>query len=197
MPTKLEAVFLDRDGTLIENRHYLASPDGVALLPGVREAIATIRDRGAKLFLFTNQSGVGRGYFTMADVDAVNRRMVELLELGPDLFTAVCVAPERPDEPVAYRKPSPRFIVEMLAEHHIAAGAAWMVGDSPVDWQAGLSAGVRVAALAGPAATAADADNLLHAPGVTPFASLIDWARSLEPDACSQGRDVSGRTSTG
>jgi D-glycero-D-manno-heptose 1,7-bisphosphate phosphatase len=176
---KLEAVFLDRDGTLIENRHYLASPDGVALLPGVREAIAAVRNRGAKLFLFTNQSGVGRGYFTLADVEAVNRRMIDLLGLGADLFTAVCIAPERPDEPVAYRKPSPRFIQEMLAEHRIAAEAAWMVGDSPVDWQAGLAAGVRVAALVGQAATVAEAEGLLQSPGVTPFASLLNWARSL------------------
>ncbi len=62
-----QAVFLDRDGTLIENRHYLASPEGVAVLPGVREGLARVRAAGAKLFLFTNQSGVGRGMFTLAD----------------------------------------------------------------------------------------------------------------------------------
>ncbi len=179
MPTDLQAVFLDRDGTLIENRHYLAAPAGVALLPGVREAITVVRDHGAKLFLFTNQSGVGRGYFTLADVDAVNARMIEMLGLGMDLFTAVCVAPERPDEPAAYRKPSPRFIREMLAAYDIPAQAAWMVGDSPADWQAGLNAGVRVAALVGAGAKDSVAENLLQDPGVTPFASLLDWARSL------------------
>ena len=88
MATNLQAIFLDRDGTLIENKHYLGSPDGVVLLPGVREALARARDNGIKLFLFTNQSGVGRGYFTMADVEAVNRRMIEMLGLGDDLFTA-------------------------------------------------------------------------------------------------------------
>lgn len=179
MARNLQAVFLDRDGTLIENRHFLASPDGVALLPGVREALAVIRDQGAKLFLFTNQSGVGRGYFTLADVDAVNRRMIEMLEFGADLFTAVCVAPERPDEPVAYRKPSPRFIQEMLAAHEIAADAAWMVGDSPSDWQAGLNAGVRVAAIVGAAPAGPEAEGLLAHAEVTPFASLIEWARTL------------------
>lgn len=179
MAQNLRAVFLDRDGTLIENRHYLASPAGVALLPGVREAVATLRGRGTKLFLFTNQSGVGRGYFTLADVEAVNHRMIEMLELGADLFAAVCVAPERPDEPVAYRKPSPRFIQEMLAAHKIEADAAWMVGDSPSDWQAGLNAGVRVAAIVGADPVGSEAENLLRDPGVTPFASLLDWTRSL------------------
>lgn len=87
-------IFLDRDGTLIENRHYLSSPEGVALLPGVCEALARVREAGAKLFLFTNQSGVGRGYFTLADVEGVNRRMIEMLGLGDDLFAGICIAPE-------------------------------------------------------------------------------------------------------
>ncbi|MCE9629982.1 MAG: HAD-IIIA family hydrolase [Planctomycetia bacterium] len=142
-----QAVFLDRDGTLIENRHYLASPEGVALLPGVREALARVRDAGAKLFLFTNQSGVGRGMFTLADVEAVNRRMIDALELGDDLFAGVCIAPERPDEPPVYRKPSPRFIHEMLAAHAIVAETAWMVGDAPTDWEAGINAGIHSAAI--------------------------------------------------
>lgn len=175
---KPQAVFLDRDGTLIENRHYLASPDGVALLPGVRQALATIRELGARLFLFTNQSGVGRGYFTLADVEAVNRRMLELLDLGTDVFSGVCVAPERPDEPGGYRKPSPRYIVEMLSRHGIGADAAWMVGDSPVDWQAGLNAGVHVAALVSGPVDAAAA-RWLHMPGVRSFTCLPDWTRSL------------------
>ena len=180
MPTNVKAVFLDRDGTLIENRHYLASPDGVVLLPGVREAIRTIRDGGAKLFLFTNQSGVGRGYFTLADVDAVHRRMIELLDLAGNPFTAVCVAPERPDEPACYRKPSPRFIAEMLAEHGISADAAWMVGDSPSDWQAGVNAGVRVAAVVGQMPVDAESIRLLRDPTVACFSSLLQWARWLQ-----------------
>lgn len=81
-----QGIFLDRDGTLIENLHYLASPEGVALLPGVREALARARAAGAKLFLFTNQSGIGRGYFTLTDVEAVNRRMIEMLDLGDEAF---------------------------------------------------------------------------------------------------------------
>ena len=128
--TSPRAIFLDRDGTLIENRHYLAAPEGVAVLPGVREGLRLARERGAKLFLFTNQSGVGRGLFALTDVEAVNGRMLELLGLGSNLFTAICIAPERPDEPPAYRKPSPRFIQETLALHGIDCDAAWMLGDS-------------------------------------------------------------------
>ena len=170
-----QAVFLDRDGTLIENRHYLASPEGVAVLAGVREGLELARGRGAKLFLFTNQSGVGRGMFTLADVEAVNRRMIEMLGLGDDLFAGICIAPERPDEPVVYRKPSPRFIQETLAEHGFAAEAAWMVGDSPSDWEAGLNAGIRSAAIVANAAAEAARDQRL-ALGVEAYATLHEWA---------------------
>jgi len=175
-PVEPRAVFLDRDGTLIENRHYLAEPAGVALLPGVREAVGAMLGAGARLFLFTNQSGVGRGYFTLADVEAVNRRMIDLLALGADVFTGVCIATERPDEPAAYRKPSPRFIQEMLAEHGIPAAAAWMVGDSPADWQAGLAAGVQVAAIVRDSAAEGEAEQACRLKlGVPAYAGVREW----------------------
>ncbi len=177
MPANVQAIFLDRDGTLIENRHYLASPEGVALLPGVREALTTARDAGAKLFLFTNQSGVGRGYFTLADVEAVNRRMIEEIGLGADLFAGICVAPERPDEPQVYRKPSPRYIREMLVAHEVAADAAWMVGDAPSDWEAGLNAGIRSAAIVADLAAETDHERRL-ALGIEAYASLLAWVQA-------------------
>jgi len=174
----VQAVFLDRDGTLIENRHYLASPAGVALLAGVRAGLARARDAGAKLFLVTNQSGVGRGMFTRADVEAVNRRMIEEIGLGADLFSGVCVAPERPDEPQVYRKPSPRFITEMLAAHAVAADAAWMVGDAPSDWEAGLNAGIRVAAIVPDPAVEPARERRLEL-GVAAYRTLLEWANAV------------------
>jgi len=174
----LRAVFLDRDGTLIEHVPYLRDPADVALLPGVREALAAALAAGMKLFLFTNQSGVGRGYFTLADVERVNRRMLELLGLGHDLFAGTCIATERPDEPQRYRKPSPRFIHESLAAHGIHAGAAWMVGDSPVDWEAGVNAGVRVAAV-GPAAFAEEMRARRGELGVPAYAGIAEWWREV------------------
>lgn len=175
--TPPRAVFLDRDGTLIENRHYLASPEGVAILPGVREALQRARAAGATLFLFTNQSGIGRGYFTLADVEAQNRRMLDLLGLGDDLFARVCIAAELPEDPPVYRKPSPRFIQEMLVEHALAAQACWMVGDSPSDWQAGIKAGIRAAAIV--ADSAADRDQeTRRALGIEGYASLLEWVNA-------------------
>lgn len=168
------AVFLDRDGTLIENRHYLRSADGVSVLPGVRQGLSRLREIGAKLFLLTNQSGVGRGYFTLADVEAQNRRMIQCIGLGDDLFTRICVAPEHPDDPPVYRKPSPRFIHEMLLEHAIPPAAAWMVGDSPVDWQAGLNAGIRAAAIMSTGSSETER-ALRSVPGIEVHESLLAW----------------------
>ena len=169
-----KALFLDRDGTLIEHKPYLADPAEVVLLPGVREALVRAQKASIRLFLFTNQSGVGRGLFTLADVEAVNRRMLGLLALGTDLFTAICIAPEHPDEPSAYRKPSPRFIEETLALSGIDRDAAWMLGDSAVDWEAGLKAGIQVAAVVPDARFAKDVETRIRL-GIPAYAGVLNW----------------------
>jgi D-glycero-D-manno-heptose 1,7-bisphosphate phosphatase len=178
MSRPLQAIFFDRDGTLIEDAHYLRDPGGVVLLPGVREALARARSAGVSLFLFTNQSGVARGLLTLDDVEAVNRRMIELLGCGDDLFAGMCIAPEHPDETPRFRKPSPRFIQETLACHRIDPAAAWMVGDSPVDWEAGLNAGISVAAIAADAA-AAKSPELREALGVPVYPSVLAWINTV------------------
>lgn len=140
-------LFLDRDGTIIVHRPYLHRAEEVELAPGAADALGRARGAGFLLFLFTNQSGVGRGWFTMRDVEAVNARMIDLLGLGRDVFTRICVAPEAPDQPSLYRKPFPRFILECIADFHLDPKECWMVGDGPSDWQAGLAAGIRAAAV--------------------------------------------------
>jgi len=142
-----KALFLDRDGTLILDKVYLADPAGVELIPGTIEALRHARDLGYMLFLFTNQSGIGRGYHTIEDTHRVNARMEELIGLGSPLFDAVCIAPEAPDQPAVYRKPSPRFILEMRARHGLDPAQCWMVGDSAADIGAALAARIRVAAV--------------------------------------------------
>ena len=81
------AVLLDRDGTLIEDKHYLSEPSGVALLPGVGPALSRLVQAGHRLFLVSNQSGVGRGYFTEQAVVACQKRLEELLEPYGVAFT--------------------------------------------------------------------------------------------------------------
>jgi len=142
-----KALFLDRDGTLILDKDYLSDPEGVELIPDVTEALKSARDLGYLLFLFTNQSGIGRGYHTLEDAQACNQRMLDLLDLGDDLFAAICIAPEAPDQISAYRKPSPRFILEMRAKHSLDPQQCWMVGDRESDLEAGLNAHINAVAV--------------------------------------------------
>jgi D-glycero-D-manno-heptose 1,7-bisphosphate phosphatase len=140
-----KALFLDRDGTLIVHRPYLSDPAGVELIPGVRDALHNFIADGCLLFLFTNQSGVGRGWFTLEAVNRCNLRMLELLDLPPPGFTEICVATETPQMPQLYRKPSPRFILEMVDKYSLTPKQTWMIGDTLNDTLAGINAGVRAA----------------------------------------------------
>lgn len=140
-----QALFLDRDGTLIDWVHYLSNPDKVVLTEGVAEALKKAKAAGCRLFLHTNQSGVGRGYFTMKEVDAVNARMYELLRVEKSFFDEVCVATDNPSVPFVvdtYRKPSPRFAREMVERYGLDDSLCYYVGDSPCDVETGLAAGM-------------------------------------------------------
>jgi D-glycero-D-manno-heptose 1,7-bisphosphate phosphatase len=141
------ALFLDRDGTIIFDKVYLADPAGVELIPGAADGLKKARTLGFKLFLFTNQSGIGRGLHTLEDTHRVNARMEGMLGLTPPVFDGICIAPEAPGQPSAYRKPSPRFIQEMIALHGLDPAECWMVGDAPADIGAALAAGIRAAAV--------------------------------------------------
>ena len=139
-----DALFLDRDGTLIEWVHYLCDPSKVKLIPGVGEALNWAKSRGCLLFLHTNQSGVGRGYFSRRSVRAVNEAMFALLGVDESFFDEVCIATEVPDEASldSYRKPSPRFANEMVAKYDLDPRCCLYVGDSESDVRAGLNAGM-------------------------------------------------------
>jgi D-glycero-D-manno-heptose 1,7-bisphosphate phosphatase len=142
-----KALFLDRDGTLILDKHYLADPAGVEIIPGVPAALQRARSLGYQLFLFTNQSGIARGLHTLDDVLRCNSRMEELLGFQTPLFTDICIAVEGPDDPQHYRKPSPRFILESISRHGLDRRECWMVGDREADIDAGLNAQINVAAV--------------------------------------------------
>ena len=136
----LIGIFLDRDGTLIEDKHYLIDPEEVILLPGVKEAIAILRSINCKLFLFTNQSGISRGLMTLCYV--IKKMCSELGYDYPLPFEDICIAPELPTDEHIYRKPSPRFITEMIKKYNLSAANCYMVGDKSIDVLAGQNAGI-------------------------------------------------------
>lgn len=143
------ALFLDRDGTIIQDAGFLSDPAGVVLLEGVKAALRRVL-RTHRLYLFTNQSGIGRGFYTLEQALAVNARMEELLDLPPPGFSGVCMAPEAPEAPMVYRKPSPRYILETIRNDSLDPARCWMFGDRLSDLQAGVNAGIHAAAVRNP-----------------------------------------------
>jgi D-glycero-D-manno-heptose 1,7-bisphosphate phosphatase len=143
-----EAVFLDRDGTLIEEVNYLASPEQVRLLPGAAEAVRRLNDAGLLVVVVTNQAGVARGYFPEIRVAEVHEHLSRLLgEFGAKI-DAYYHCPHHPSEGVgAYRvdcdcrKPKPGLLLTAARELDIALSRSWMIGDKLSDAEAGAAAG--------------------------------------------------------
>lgn len=133
------ALFLDRDDTLVFDESYMSRPEQIRLLPGAKEALKLAAEH-FELYLLTNQSGINRGYYTFADAEACNARLIELLEIPG--FAGICIAPETPDEPSKYRKPSPDYIHERIAEDKLDAAKCWIIGDKRSDIECGVNAGV-------------------------------------------------------
>src|SRR5437870_3830066 len=137
------AVFLDRDGTIMEEKHFLHRPEDVAIFPGAASALKQLQSAGFKLFMVSNQSGVGRGYFTLADVERVNHRIIQEFAREKVHFGKIYVAPEAPDAPSRGRKPSPQFLFDARDEFNIDLERSYMIGDKLIDLQCGWNAGVR------------------------------------------------------
>jgi D-glycero-D-manno-heptose 1,7-bisphosphate phosphatase len=125
------AAFLDRDGTLIEERNYLSDPDEVVLLAGAAEALRRLRDAGYALVVVTNQSGIARGYFSLADLLAVQARMSELLEAEGIRLDGVWYCPHHPEfsGPCDCRKPGLRLFREAAETLELDTGRSVFIGD--------------------------------------------------------------------
>lgn len=136
------AVFLDRDGAIIHDRHYLSEPAGVELLPGAVEGLRLLRELGAQLVVVTNQSGVGRGYFSALEVERVNARMRELLtQAGADV-DAIYVCVHAPQDGCDCRKPAPGMLHRAARELQLDLARSFMIGDRDSDRGAARAAGV-------------------------------------------------------
>ena len=148
------AVFLDRDGTIIEDRDYLSSPEGVVLIPGAAEAIRTLSQRGYYIVMVSNQSGVARGMFPESAVWRTNRRVQELLEREGARIDAVYYCPHYVHGSVARyavecscRKPLPGMGLRAAAEHDIDLGQSYMIGDKQADVEFARNCGMKTAFL--------------------------------------------------
>jgi len=137
------AIFLDRDGTLIVEKNYLSRPEDVKIFPATPAGLKRLGDAGFKLFIVSNQSGIGRGYFTLADVENVNQHLGRELAVSGVHFEKIYIAPERPDEPSHGRKPSPQFLFDARDEFGLNLADSFMIGDKLSDLECGWNAGVK------------------------------------------------------
>lgn len=137
------AVFLDRDGTLIAEKHYLHKVEDVEIFPGAISALKRLQDAGFLLFIVSNQSGVGRGYFTLEDVNRVSEHIAAECAKEGVRFEKVYIAPEHPDAPSRGRKPSPQFLLDARDEFGLDLAQSYIVGDKLIDLECGWNAGVK------------------------------------------------------
>ncbi|CAN5863816.1 HAD family hydrolase [soil metagenome] len=145
MTSKRPAAFIDRDGTIIQERHFLADPDGVELVPGVAAAMRALKQAGYALVVVTNQSGIARGLYSAADFRAVQARIRDVLAERGVTLDAVYHCPHHPDYggPCDCRKPGLGMYVRAAAELGLDLGASIYVGDRIKDVLPALALGGR------------------------------------------------------
>lgn len=186
------AVFLDRDGTINPDRHYLSRPEQFELFPGVADALHRLGTAGFRLIVITNQSGIGRGYFTAADLDAVHARMEELLSDRGVHLDAIYVAPEAPGQPSRYRKPSPESLLDARDTHGVDLSRSFMVGDKWIDVETGRNAGCAASLLVrtgyGAETEREERERLGDTIVVDDLPSAADWILARMVHATRDGR---------
>ena len=145
-----KAVFLDRDGTVIVDKGYLDSEEGVELLQGAAQALKRLAEAGFLLVLVTNQSGIGRGYFSKDIVDKQHQRLNQLLAPCNVKFDAIEVCPHAPQDKCECRKPNPALLLRAAQRLNIELRDSFMIGDKRSDIETGRNAGCRCIILGTP-----------------------------------------------
>ncbi len=144
MPNKL--IILDRDGVInYDSDEYVKSVEEWIPLPGSIEALAKLTQAGYQIAIATNQSGISRGYFTVATLDAMHQKMINLAEQAGAKIDYIAYCPHGPDDNCDCRKPLPGLIHQIEKALNVSAKGCYMVGDSLRDLQAGQAAGMKAA----------------------------------------------------
>jgi D-glycero-D-manno-heptose 1,7-bisphosphate phosphatase len=140
LPSELDTILLDRDGTLIRECHYLSDPDKVELIPGTISPMRRLSARGIRFFLVTNQSGIGRGYFSQDAYQAVQDRLRSLLQAQGITLAGEAFCPHAPGESCGCRKPDIGMWEQLRASHHLDPRKSVIIGDKRADIAFGLNA---------------------------------------------------------
>jgi D-glycero-D-manno-heptose 1,7-bisphosphate phosphatase len=142
-------IFIDKDGTLIEDLPYNVDPRRIRLAPGAQEALAIWAERGWPMAIITNQSGVARGYFTLEDLDAVADHLEAVITDAGGTWGGFYACPHLPEGINEYaidcecRKPAPGMIRDAAAKLGASPEESWFIGDTWMDMAAGRAVGCR------------------------------------------------------
>ena len=170
------AVFLDRDGTMITDVQYITRPDQVELIDGAAEAISRINAALVPVIVVTNQSGIGRGLFSLADYERVKARTEELLALRGARIDATYMCPHKPEDGCRCRKPDTLLFEQASADLGIDLSAALFIGDRLRDIQPAARFGARgvlVPSSTTPAAEIASAEKSARV--ADSLSTALDW----------------------
>lgn len=181
------AALLDRDGTIMVDHGYVGRADQVELLPRVADGLKVLAGAGLALVVVTNQSGIGRGYFGMDAVDAVNARLADLLRKEGVELAGFFICPHRPESGCECRKPGPGLARRAAAELGLDLPASIVIGDKESDVELGFAVGAFTVLLA-PGGTESDAD-VVAPDWANLIPALRDWcdARRRAPRAKVEG----------
>jgi histidinol-phosphate phosphatase family protein len=140
---KRPAIFLDRDGTIIEDANYPKYPEQVHFLSDVEIVLSIFQKKGFLLILISNQSGIGRGLITMEEANNVHHRVLSILNNKGVCLDASYYCIHGPEENCSCRKPSPEMILRAAEELNVDLSNSFMIGDREVDMETGKNAGCR------------------------------------------------------
>lgn len=135
------AVFFDRDGTLIEDKHYLKEVAQIEYFPDSFTALKALQDKDFLLFIVTNQSGIGRGFFSEADMHAVHDQIIRDYRALGIKISGIAFCPHTPDDECVCRKPKATMLQDLARQFDLDLGQSFMVGDKVSDVEAGENAG--------------------------------------------------------
>ncbi len=177
---KKPAIFLDRDGTLIEEVNFLSSVEDLRLFPYTAEAVKLLKNSGYLVIVVTNQSGIGRGMYSVDDMHSIHAQIQVELDNAIDAFY---FCPHLPDDGCTCRKPGLGMIDSALADFDIDLERSWMVGDKKIDVETGLQGKMSTALV-------------LTGYGVKHQASLDVSPTIIYPDLHTAASDIVRRSTT-
>lgn len=139
---KNKAILLDRDGTLIEDKNYVYKVEDLEILPGVINGLKKLQ-KDYIFIIVTNQSGIGRGYYTEENFHNFNNHLIRLLKYEDIEILKTYYCPHLKEDECSCRKPKTKFIIDIINDYNVNIQESWMIGDHPSDVQFGINAGCK------------------------------------------------------